>query len=133
MKIYILNKDFGIASKGDTLFYDEDVKSYILSKTSTDESENQSSTREVYMTLPTEIVENNPELFVQLEKKNATPAEPISILDKVEERMQSVKETIDVLQQSIELLGDADVSSIESAIESLQKEYWTLEWVINLK
>ena len=26
MKIYILNKDFGIASKGDTLFYDEDVK-----------------------------------------------------------------------------------------------------------
>lgn len=133
MKIYILNKDFGIASKGDTLFYDEDVKSYILSKTSTDESENQSSTREVYMTLPTEIVENNPELFVQLEKKNTTSAEPISILDKVEERMQSVKETIDVLQQSIELLGGADVSSIESAIESLQKEYWTLEWVSNLK
>lgn len=133
MKIYILNKDFGIASKGDTLFYDEDVKSYILSKTSTDESENQSSTREVYMTLPTEIVENNHELFVQLEKKNTTPAEPISILDKVEERMQSVKETIDVLQQSIELLGGADVSSIESAIESLQKEYWTLEWVSNLK
>lgn len=133
MKIYILNKDFGIASKGDTLFYDADVKAYVLSKTSTDESENQSSTREVYMTLPTEIVENNPELFVQLEKKNTAPAEPISILDKVEERMQSVKETIDVLQQSIELLGDVDVSSIESAIESLQKEYWTLEWVSNLK
>ena len=131
MKIYILNKDFGIASKGDTLFYDEDVKAYILSKTTTDESENQSSTKEVYMTLPVEIVENNPEIFKVISEPITAPA--MSILDKVVERMQSVKETIDVLQQSIELLGDADVSSIESAIESLQKEYWTLEWVSNLK
>ena len=131
MKIYILNKDFGIASKGDTLFYDADIKAYILSKTTTDERENQSSTMEVYMTLPIEIVENNPEIFKVISEPKSVPA--VSILDKVAERMQSVKETIDVLQQSIELLGDADVSSIESAIESLQKEYWTLEWVSNLK
>ena len=134
MKIFKLVKDFGIASKDDMLIYDEDTKSYVLSTLKTDESETQSSTKEVYMTLPVEVVENNPELFVQLGMKEEvkTSDNALYILQKVEERMENVAKSIETLQAAIPFVDEQSGKVIEDSIQSLQKEYWTLESVIKL-
>ena len=130
MKIYTNKVQVGNVEAGNFFIYDEDTKSYIMSKGNTDISENAYSTSESYISLPVSAVENNDvfeQVGVAVEK-----SETNTILDKVEKRMKSVQETIKLLEESKTVVDSAYSAALDETISSLQKEYWTLQWVLTL-
>ena len=145
MKAYKVIGNMEGIEKDDLFLFDSASNTYFLSRVDSDSTEDGVRTEEVFVSLPAALVESDSSMFEKVElegyftKEISTPVEPkedispMKSKEEIVEKLNSIESTLTHLEESLINLDVTDADTVYTIIEGLRKEYWLLQWVLNIK
>lgn len=145
MKAYKVIGNIEGIEKDDLFLFDSTSNTYFLSRVDSDSTEDGVRTEEVFVSLPAALVESDSSMFEKVElegyftKEISQPVEakedasPMKSKEEVVEKLNSIESTLTHLEESLINLDVTDADTVYTIIEGLRKEYWLLQWILNIK